>query len=150
MARAGRLCHGRCNSQDMGGSCGRSLEIGSHGTMWYHFPRFAHSCDATHHHWRSTLHLIAQHEADLARFGLCQRGQTEPGASQTDDCREKVWCTRIILERDSPPTHMKRDANTLVKIEPPTTSRTEACSTDAGAGTDVHKTHHSRNDLHVV
>ena len=61
-----------------------------------------------------------QYEADLARIGLCQAGHTEPGASQTDNCRAMEWYTRNILERESPPTHMKRDAKTVVKIEAPT------------------------------
>ena len=75
-----------------------------------------------------------QYEADLARIGLCHIEHTEPGASQTDDCRGQEWYTRNILERESPPTQMKRDANTVVKIEAPTTSSTAACSADAGAG----------------
>ena len=80
------------------------------------------------------LALAEQYEADLARIGLCQTEHTEPGASHTDDCREKEWHTRNILERESPPTQMKRDAKTVVKIEAPTTSSTAACSTDTGAG----------------
>ena len=80
------------------------------------------------------LALAYQCEADLENVGRLQIEHTEPGDSHTYECRDTEWCTRGIREWESQPTQMKRDANTVVKIEAPTASSIAAVSTGAGAG----------------